>query len=104
VSRYTDYYKPRRDRRCYWIDKYKMAKGCDECGYNSHPAALQFAHIDRMTKIGYVKEMVSHKIKRLVAEMRKCRVLCANCHAVETNVGRHYERKNISGSGGTCGA
>lgn len=92
-NRYQDYIRPRRMRRAYWIDKYKMNKGCEECGYAKHSAALQFAHLDRNTKIGYVKEMITHSLKRLVNEMRKCRILCANCHAIETNVNKHYQRK-----------
>jgi len=92
-GRYQNYIKPIRDRRAYWIDKYKMGKGCEICGYNKHSAALHFDHLDRETKIGYIKMMITHSLKRLVNEMRKCRILCANCHAEHTSDNQHWKRK-----------
>jgi len=85
------------DRRQHWVTKYKKAKGCEKCGYNTHPRALCFDHIDTtnknsMTKNGkyaggggmwrlYAKK---YPVKIPVDEMRKCRVLCMNCHMEET--------------------
>jgi hypothetical protein len=67
-------------RRVFWLGQYKMSKGCELCGYNKHPAALQFDHIDPKTKLFTISSRLSLKRKTLIAEVRKCRVLCANCH------------------------
>ena len=40
----------RRKRRYYHIRKYKVLKGCCDCGYNKDSIALGFSHIDPATK------------------------------------------------------
>ena len=68
------------------IDRVKRFKGCIKCGFKI-PAALQFHHVDPSTKEHNVSNMRrSSYIQwgRIKKEMRKCIVLCANCHAVET--------------------
>jgi hypothetical protein len=72
-------------RRRYWINKYKEEKGCERCGYSTHGVAIDFDHIDATTK----RFNISHRLpnstlKRLFEEIRKCRLLCANCHRIKT--------------------
>jgi hypothetical protein len=62
--------------------EFKKSLCCERCREN-HPATLTFHH-----KSGFVKEfeLVSASRwkasrKRLLAEIEKCEVLCANCHA-----------------------
>ena len=76
-------------------DSIKMEKGCDKCGFNAHPSALQFDHIDPATKyrtktgkIVHPADMIKggrYSIKTVMVEIAKCRVLCANCHAIYTH-------------------
>jgi hypothetical protein len=75
-----------------WLNQYKVEQGCVYCGYNSHPSALQLDHIDPETKYKTKNgkrlnpgELVRYSQAILFAEVRKCRVLCANCHAVHTH-------------------
>lgn len=72
------------------IDRYKLVKGCIDCGYNKHPQALDFDHVtgDKEFDISpAVLNMTSWKRIRL--EIRKCEVRCANCHRIKT-----FERRN----------
>jgi hypothetical protein len=62
----------------------KVDKGCSKCP-ERRPSCLQYHHIDPLLKTGCVSNMVSYGLRRLVSEMNKCVLLCANCHAVETN-------------------
>lgn len=71
----------KRTRRRGWLNKYKLAKGCEECGYNTHGEALHFDHIDQSTKHHEISAMYGMKLEKIFKEIRKCRVLCANCHA-----------------------
>ena len=73
-----------RDIRGRWLDLYKMSKGCEICGYNEHPVALEFDHIDKTDKVMDISNMRKGNLKKLIAEVRKCRVLCANCHAIHS--------------------
>lgn len=78
-------HKRRRSRRAY-VNKYKIDKGCTDCGYNAHPSALQFDHVTG-EKLDTVSSMVSKRRpwEELLLEIEKCVVRCANCHAIKTS-------------------
>jgi len=65
------------------IAKIKLDSGCVRCGYNKHPAALHFHHIDKSTKVMNISCNLHHDIDDLLKEIEKCEILCANCHAEE---------------------
>lgn len=71
-------------RRFYWLRKYKVAKGCVICGYNKTGYALDFDHISTKGKIAHISKLVRGNMKTLFEQIRKCRVLCANCHREST--------------------
>ena len=69
-------------------DEFKATLKCAKCGFNHH-AALDFHHEDPTTKEGNVNRYVSNaQYKRAYEEIKKCIVLCANCHRIH-----HYEEK-----------
>lgn len=45
-----NYVAARYEERRKLIDEIKVSRGCCDCGYNTHPAALQFDHIDASGK------------------------------------------------------
>lgn len=61
---------------------------CALCGFDQHPAALQFHHVDPSTKSFQLSEGgLTRGIERSRAEAAKCVLLCSNCHAqVEVGV------------------
>ena len=76
------------------VTSIKTASGCTMCGWNVHPAGLHFDHIDPATKyrtrkgkLVHLADMVhdGYALSTIMAEIAKCRVLCANCHAVHTH-------------------
>jgi hypothetical protein len=85
-----DYYKNkakandaiRLERNKKFVRRYKLYKGCQHCGYRTHPAALQFHHLRDKDK-AIATMMKSHSLQRIKDEIRKCIVLCANCHSIE---------------------
>ena len=69
------------------LDRFKVFKGCSHCGYKDNPAALQFHHVDPSKKLQNVSMILRSSYsqwKVIKAEIRKCIVLCANCHSIET--------------------
>lgn len=81
----------RRERRTTLKYAAVQAKGgcCQKCGYRKNLAALQFHHPDRAYKHEdwhMLFRQVAHSskhIKTLAAQLEKCELLCANCHAEE---------------------
>jgi hypothetical protein len=59
--------------------------GCEECGETDF-RCLEFDHVDRSTKSFEIGQAVSNGAsnKKLLEEIKKCRVLCANCHKKHT--------------------
>ena len=116
----TEYYNKRKEikkRRVKHLHKIKTSKGCQTCGYNENGYALVFAHRDPMEKhslcvgqgkggsgmngltkricvVGARKDSGKKNrkyIKELFLEIRKCKVLCMNCHTIETMLAGAHE-------------
>lgn len=67
-----------------WADQYKLEHGCADCGYNQHPAALDFDHRPGTIKVRDIKSGKQFGWQALQDEVAKCDVVCANCHRVRT--------------------
>ena len=80
--------------------KYKSNQGCQICGWNKHPVGLHLHHRDKTTKRKDVSSMFSnHTSYKIIAkEIKKCIVICANCHLMVTQAERHLkmEYKKVS--------
>lgn len=75
----------RRQRLRAWIHKRKDdSGGCTKCP-ESDPACLDFHHLSSADKEMAVNKMVPYGYSKsdIEAEMEKCEILCANCHAKE---------------------
>ena len=70
----------------------KMRFGCRECGYKKHPAALHFNHLNQETKSTNVSRISTWM--KLKNEIRKCEILCANCHAIHSVENKHHLKFN----------
>ena len=54
---------------------------CALCGYNKIPSALEFHHIDPNQKTyGIGANGICHDLEKDLAEIKKCLLVCANCH------------------------
>ena len=76
----------KRSRRKRITTAIKLAIGCIECGYHEHSSALHFDHVNPDTKLFSIanSRIVMGDIMKLLDEVEKCQVLCANCHAIKT--------------------
>ena len=85
------YAKERYEARRSFVNSYKTEIGCQHCGYNEHPVALEFDHIDPSTKkFSIGSQLMSMSWKSIHEEIAKCQVLCANCHQIHTYESNHY--------------
>ncbi len=89
--------KQRRKNRIF-VSKVKLKFGCSICGYKKNPASLDFHHIRDKKYI--IAKMVSsgYSLKMIKSEIRKCIVLCVNCHRKQHFTGNysHSKRRNLS--------
>jgi len=87
---------------------------CQDCGYNTVPAALEFHHRDPLTKDFGVGNWHGSR-DRLIREAEKCDLLCATCHRlrhaaldfgrIDQAVVEHRRRRKVRAieyMGGTC--
>lgn len=61
------------------IFRHKRFVGCCKCG-EREPVALDYHHVEPKLKDMPVSMMVNFSHKRLKYEIRKCVVICSNCH------------------------
>ena len=76
----------RRLKKRKLISRWKVSKGCHECGYDKHPAALHLAHRQMETKATHSSAGINYgwSKARIKEELAKVDVKCANCHAIQT--------------------
>lgn len=75
--------RERRDREVIanrsFTQRYKRMRRCHFCN-ESEPVALDLHHLNPSEKDFNPSQMYSHSRKQLKKEIRKCIVLCSNCH------------------------
>lgn len=74
-----------------WFKELKDQLKCEVCG-EDHPGCLDFHHEDAQEKESCVCILVQRCASkdRILAEISKCKVLCANCHRK-----LHWEENNM---------
>lgn len=72
------------------IDRYKLDRGCTDCGYDADPIALDFDHVDEK-RFSVADNGKRVSVARLLDELSRCEVVCANCHRIRTRERRCTE-------------
>lgn len=93
-QKHIGYVRNREGKMQRWLNEYKKSLRCELCGEN-HPACLEFHHINPAEKnfaVSRQHERPSHEA--MLAEIAKCKVLCANCHRKEHYSQREAERQS----------
>jgi hypothetical protein len=79
------YNAQQRREAAVWYLSLKEGRPCTDCGGVFHPAAMQWDHPPGVEKLAHVAELYRGRRDRVLAEIAKCEVVCANCHAVRTH-------------------
>lgn len=69
------------------------AGGCSMCGLECTQDTwmmFDFDHIEQSAKYLQVSAMASYPEERILKEIRKCRLLCSNCHRFITSHEKHH--------------
>jgi len=65
--------------RVKWLNDFKKRHGCSICGYKRCLTALEFHHADK--KRFNISGWIRVPPWKIIEEIYKCVILCANCHA-----------------------
>ena len=93
AARKLAWQKRRREEMRRWWRDFKATKSCTKCG-ESAPECLHFHHRDPRDKevdLAKITSIGQWSMKRILAEVAKCDVLCANCH-----LKLHWEERLLS--------
>jgi len=80
------------------ILEYKKLDGCEMCGYNKHPRALEFHHNNEDEKLFMISKIrkrfhnINDLSKSITDELDKCQILCANCHRMQHSNKEKFEK------------
>tara|TARA_R110001592_G_scaffold89044_10_gene261982 strand:- start:3668 stop:4210 length:543 start_codon:yes stop_codon:yes gene_type:complete len=74
----------RRKAQYYKVFKIRYDGVCTVCGYSDY-RALDFHHIDPSSKIDTIAQLCNRSVawRRIKEELKKCELICANCHRIE---------------------
>lgn len=74
-----------RQRNREWMWNYLLNHPCIDCG-ETDPIVLEPDHLDSALKTDTVARMVhnTYSIARIEKELKKCEIVCANCHRRRT--------------------
>ena len=79
-----------------FLHKYKEFKGCGDCGATFPYYVLDFDHRDPHEKSYQPAKLAeTGSWEKMLAEIAKCDVVCANCHRVRTHERNHYAHSNV---------
>ena len=83
-----------RNRNYAFLFKFKEKHGCESCS-ERRPQCLDFHHHEG-EKENNLSRMANNacSLETLIEEIKKCKVLCKNCHA-----NLHFEKDNIGKKG-----
>lgn len=84
---YERKYAKRKDERRAMLDALKNVP-CMDCGGRFPPVAMDFDHV-RGVKLFDVSQNWSLPKERVMEEIAKCEVVCANCHRIRTELRRN---------------
>lgn len=79
--RMDEYARKRRREKHRMIVTYLLEHPCVDCG-EADPVVLEFDHLRDKTK--NVSAMLNSSWPRILQEIQKCEVVCANCHRRRT--------------------
>jgi len=65
------------------IDRIK-ARPCADCGRSYPPFVMDFDHVNGTKNFCIARARGGAALRRILAEVAKCEVVCANCHRART--------------------
>lgn len=96
-KRFFDYRKQYRLRISQILRKAKDVP-CADCGKKYPYWVMDFDHLDGSIKLDKLSSIALTRLspKVLIEEMKKCEVVCANCHRTRTHLRGQYRKDTVA--------
>lgn len=79
-----------------FLRKYKEFHGCKDCKKKFPYYVLDFDHRDPHTKKFQPARLAQNNSwDKMLEEINKCDVVCANCHRVRSHEKQHHSHRNV---------
>lgn len=93
MRKHVAYGERRRVELRQWVEENFKSGSCADCGVDYPPYVLEFDHLNPVDKVQDVGEMVNRRFsrKKIVEEIEKCDLVCANCHKTR----EHFRRNKL---------
>jgi hypothetical protein len=90
-EKYREYHRKAKRRR--YKQKRTFINGkkdvpCSDCGVKYPPYVMQFDHVKGRKLFNIGAGIIAVAWKKVLTELKKCEVVCANCHAKRTYGGK----------------
>jgi hypothetical protein len=84
-----------KDKINSFIKSYKAATPCVDCGHNFNYYVMQFDHLPQYIKNFNISNFSDYTrdVTKVIEEMKKCDLVCANCHAERSHQRRLEKAK-----------
>jgi len=82
--RHKAYLARKRKKNYAWVMELKANTPCADCGKIHHPVVMEFDHRVPMEKTMLVSAMMTTSANRIMSEIKKCDLVCSNCHQYRT--------------------
>ena len=77
----------RREAARKWIDSLKEGRPCADCGETFLPYVMHWDHLPGYMKVSEISTMAGSWSREAIRhELKKCELVCANCHVMRTVV------------------
>lgn len=90
---YRDYqrrYQRERKRKLYRAAISVLGAKCFQCGST---ISLQIDHKNPLEKEFRITDVLTRSLTTCIRELKKCQLLCLECHVVKTSSGGEYHRR-----------
>ena len=82
-EKYIAQAKAQAEERRAYVQDIKASTACSDCGDKYPHYVMEFDHVGD-DKVANVAELIKAGWPRLLAEIKKCELVCANCHRART--------------------
>lgn len=93
-QKYKDSCSRHKDKKRKIRDSYKSCP-CSDCKIQYPPWIMQFDHVNNDKSFSISSSMFTKTLKEIENEIKKCEVVCANCHAHRTFL-KATKHKNLT--------